>query len=380
MVVRVGHVCARLLLHRAGATARLLLPGASALLLAACTDGVAAPDVSLSGASVDAETPTLQYVASSADAPQPATVRLRDSAGSPLARSRVTFTSSDGALEVTTGTLRTDSAGRVRLPRWIARGSGTHDVTVRAGSGASVSFRVVTLPSGIREGEDPVACPLLGRRLPHFQRLTRTAARLRSGAALTIVAFGSSSTFGTGLTSIDLAYPAQMQAQLRRTFPGSEITVLNAGVPGHSSDQLDARLESDVLVHAPDLVVLQTGTNDALKRLPFDAVRASTRNTIARLQALGIDVVVLDSQRFPGFGESELYQQYGSLVSVLAESMGVSTARRYEWMTAALETQRYGYGDLITADGLHQSALAHRCTARLLSMGITVAALERQPG
>ncbi|MCC7053596.1 MAG: hypothetical protein IT355_10025 [Gemmatimonadaceae bacterium] len=353
------------------------LPVLTALLgLAGCRNGhPAGPETDIP-AVLAAESPTLQYVSSVADAPAPAVVRVRDSVGRALVRTRVRYSATAGALEITSGILRTDTTGRVRLPRWLARDARPYQVDVRVGNGAPVTFRVVTLPGAIMGGDDARSCPLIDQRLPHFQNLVRSAARLQAGQPLTIVALGSSSTFGTGLTTQDEAYPAQLQGMLQRGFPGSTITVLNAGIPGNSSDQLDARLDSDVLAHAPDLVVLQTGTNDALKRLPFDVVREYTRRTITRLQERGIDVVLLDPQRFRGAGESEEYRQYIALVTGVADSLGVSTARRYGWMSAAIDAQRYGYADLLTADGLHQSALAHRCTAHLLATGIAVAALE----
>ena len=43
-----------------------------------------------------------------------------------------------------------------------------------------------------------------------------------------------------------------------------EIRVINAGIGGNNSRNLLARIDSDVLRHRPDLVILMVGSNDML--------------------------------------------------------------------------------------------------------------------
>ena len=346
------------------------------VLLVGCADGSLTDVEANEPAVVAAESPTLQYVARTREAPARIVVRVADSTGRPLTRHRVQFSATVGALEIATGSVRTDSAGRARLPQWLVREQRAYQVDVRVNSGAPLSFRVLSLPAEILGGPTAQACPLLDQRLPHFPNLSSTISRLSRGDPLTIVALGSSSTFGTGLDARELAYPAQLQAMLQRVFPRSAITVVNAGVPGNTAADLDARLDADVLATNPQLVVLQTGTNDALRRVPLDSLRAITARTILRFQARGIDVVLLDPQRFAGAGETDEFRMYVDAVTATAEANGVGTAHRYGWMTAVINARRYTMGELLTADGLHQSALSHLCTAHLLTTGIGVAMIE----
>jgi len=51
---------------------------------------------------------------------------------------------------------------------------------------------------------------------------------------LRIVCLGDSTTFGTG-SNDDETYPAQLQNILRRRYPGRNVEVINAGIPGYSS-------------------------------------------------------------------------------------------------------------------------------------------------
>ena len=64
--------------------------------------------------------------------------------------------------------------------------------------------------------------------------------------------------------------------------------VLNAGVPGHNSTALLARLHADVLVHRPTTVVLMVGTNDSLNSqalTPAATFHANLQELVARLMA-----------------------------------------------------------------------------------------------
>ena len=54
-------------------------------------------------------------------------------------------------------------------------------------------------------------------RLGHT--LTHVARRLASGEAITIVAFGSSSTAGAGASSPAATYPSRLEADLKTRFP-----------------------------------------------------------------------------------------------------------------------------------------------------------------
>ena len=97
--------------------------------------------------------------------------------------------------------------------------------------------------------------------------LARTATRLARQEPLTIVAIGSSSTFGYGASSLALSYPSQLAVELRRRIPAETIKVHNEGVSGQTSIEMLERFDRDVFVHQPDLVIWQVGTNAVLHDL-----------------------------------------------------------------------------------------------------------------
>jgi lysophospholipase L1-like esterase len=80
-----------------------------------------------------------------------------------------------------------------------------------------------------------------------------------SGAqARTVIAFGDSTTAPRGEV---VTYPELLQRRWQHTEP--PVKVINAGVRGDSTDHALMRLESDVLAHVPDVVIVRFGTNDA---------------------------------------------------------------------------------------------------------------------
>lgn len=348
-------------------------------LLTGCGEGPTESGVVDPDAAVEAASAPVQFAASARELSTPPAVLIRNGAGAPLRLRRVGFTVTSGTGAVTELTAMSDTAGRAVLPRFILADAGQYRVDARIGVARAIRFSILALPATLLETESAARCPLVDDSLPHFRGLQRTAALLKGGRVLTIVAFGSSSTFGTGASDSSLSFPSQMRRELQRVFQGGTIRLINAGIPGHNSVDLDRRLDRDVIAKNPDLVILQTGTNDALQSVPADTVRAATARTISRLKALGIEVVLLDSQRFRGDGESARYRSYVQLVTDVAQQHGVSTARRYGWMSAVLAAGRYSYADLLTGDGLHQSDLASECTAHLLSTGITAATFAGDP-
>lgn len=131
--------------------------------------------------------------------------------------------------------------------------------------------------------------------------LPRVARRIAADEPVTIVAFGSSTTVGFGTSSPAYTYPNRLADQLRRKFPTSDITIINRGMGGQDAPEMMKRFDAAVLDADPDLVIWQLGTNTVVKGSANDvaATAALVEDGIARLQARGIDVVLIDPQYVP---------------------------------------------------------------------------------
>lgn len=114
-------------------------------------------------------------------------------------------------------------------------------------------------------------------------------------APINIVALGASNTYGHGRgrhaggVQPSQAWPAQLQAMLRAR--GIDAHVRNAGVPGDTTGDMLARLDSAV-PNGTQIVILQPGGNDA--RHGTGAKRADNIAAIKRrLHARHITVIMI---------------------------------------------------------------------------------------
>lgn len=197
--------------------------------------------------------------------------------------------------------------------------------------------------------------------------LPRVASELAAGEPVTIIAFGSSSTQGHGSTSPDFNYPNRLAAQLRRQYPTADITVVNAGKGGEDAPEMMKRLQTAVLDWQPDMVIWQVGTNAVLRNLDPAETAKLVEEGIAKIQATGADLVLVDPQYSPAVNaRAESASKMINLLGKVAELRHVGIFPRFEVMRDWHEKQAIPIDNFVTADGLHMSDWGYACFAQLL--------------
>jgi len=197
--------------------------------------------------------------------------------------------------------------------------------------------------------------------------LPHVANKLASGEPVLIIAFGSSSTVGYGTTSPEYTYPNRLAAQLRRQYPTADITVINRGQGGEDAPEMMKRLKVAVLDMKPDLVIWQVGTNAVLRNLDPTETANLVEEGIARIQAAGADLVLVDPQYSPRVNERpESASKMVNLLGKVAELRHVGFFPRFEVMRDWHEKQSIPIDDFVIADGLHMTDWGYACFAQLL--------------
>jgi lysophospholipase L1-like esterase len=222
-----------------------------------------------------------------------------------------------------------------------------------ATSASDIFSRVPCLP--------PKGAPRSVGSLPHVAR------KLAGGEPVTIIAFGSSSTSGYGTSSPEFTYPNRLAVQLHRKYPGADITVVNRGRGGEDAPEMMKRLQSEVIDAKPDLVIWQVGTNAVLRDLDPDATAQLVQDGVARIQAGGADVVLVDPQYSPKVTE---HQQGANrmirLLGRVAQLRHIGVFPRFEVMRQWHENQALPIDSFVIADGLHMNDWGYACFAQLL--------------
>jgi lysophospholipase L1-like esterase len=197
--------------------------------------------------------------------------------------------------------------------------------------------------------------------------LPHVAAKLVAGKPVVIVAFGSSSTQGFGSTSPEFTYPNRLAAQLRRQYPGADITVLNRGKGGEDAPEMMRRLQTEVIDINPDMVIWQVGTNAVLRNLDPAETAKLVEEGIGRIQAAGADLVLVDPQYSPAVNaKAENASRMVQLLGKVAELRHVGFFPRFEVMRDWHEKQSMPFESFVVADGLHMNDWGYACFAQLL--------------
>jgi acyl-CoA thioesterase I len=248
-------------------------------------------------------------------------------------------------------------------------------VTKRAIWAAAIVAWGLTAAAALADepGSRPAACGLPTRLVALHGALPHAAAAVRSRHALTIVAFGSSSTYGTGASGPAATYPSRLEVELAKLLPGIQLSVINRGVPGDIAADMTARLEHDVIAAAPDLVVWQTGTNDALRNVPVDTFARLTAAGIERMHDAGIDVVLMEPQYSRKLASRPHYAEYVESLRTLGHAAGVPVVRRFDIMQAWLASGTFVGGTMLQSDALHMRDASYACLGRAVAEGLVEA-------
>ena len=234
------------------------------------------------------------------------------------------------------------------------------------GAAMALLLLVESPPVGAAEAEP--GCPTPPALSSIMPTLTYVAAKLAKREKLTVLAMGSSSTQGVGASSPAAAYPSRLEAELRKRFPSVDIRVINRGKGGEDAPEELVRLERDVVVDDPDLVIWQIGTNAALRGLDPAVESDVLRRGIAVIKQSAADVVLMDLQYAPRVLASPAYPTMEKLIAEIAKRNRVGLFRRFEimrhWQSAAPgDAPPTATAPAISNDGLHMTDRSYACLA-----------------
>ena len=153
---------------------------------------------------------------------------------------------------------------------------------------------------------------------------------------------------------------------------GIEATPVFAGIGGHKSNQMLARLEKDVLRHKPDWMTLSCGVNDVWhgpRGVDLKSYKKNITEIVKHAQAAGVKVVLLTSTMIREDQSNDLNQKlmpYNEFIKELAMEKKCLLADLNADMQAALKTfpPDAPKGKQLTSDGVHMNKAGNIMMAR----------------
>jgi acyl-CoA thioesterase-1 len=220
---------------------------------------------------------------------------------------------------------------------------------------------------------------------PEFTRFTypleRVAKRISAHQPVTIVAIGSSSTFGAGASSPNMSYPSRLAFELHALLPDTKITVINRGVNGETARDMLARFDRDVVMAHPDLVLWQVGSNAVLLGNPIIPTGSLVGDGLQQLKTAGLDVVLINPQYAPKViakHDEHDVDLMDSLIFIVADDTRTNLFQRFALMRYWRVTKGYPFSDFLSQDQLHMNDWSYGCMAKLLAGAIVEASTRAQ--
>jgi acyl-CoA thioesterase I len=149
--------------------------------------------------------------------------------------------------------------------------------------------------------------------------------------------------------------------------------VINRGVGGEMAFEMLARFERDVLPYHPQLVIWQTGSNQALRSDDVTTYTATIREGVRRLKSARADVILMDPQFAPRIIERPTHLLVVDSIKAVAKDMNVAVFQRFALMRYWVSSGRYKIEEIVSSDGLHMNDLSYGCVANLLADSLTAA-------
>lgn len=146
---------------------------------------------------------------------------------------------------------------------------------------------------------EPQKCEIPGYLLFGNNELKRVAEAVAKDRRLTIAVVGTASSALAGPNGPPSAYPARLEAALKQRLPSVAVKVVTLVRTRMTADDLAKGMEKLLVDEKPDLVIWQTGTFDAIRRIEPDDFRAALDEGVETLHKGGADVILMNMQYSP---------------------------------------------------------------------------------
>jgi len=170
-----------------------------------------------------------------------------------------------------------------------------------------------------------------------------------------VIGTGSSALAGPDGPSS--AYPARLEAALTQRLPGVAVKVVPLVRSRQTAEDMAKGMAKLLIDEKPDLVVWQSGTIDAIRRVEPDDFRAALDDGIETVQKAGADVILMNMQYSPRTEIMVALDPYADTMRVAAQQHEVPLFDRLSIMRHWSDTGEFdlyaGGKDNVLASRVH---------------------------
>jgi lysophospholipase L1-like esterase len=161
----------------------------------------------------------------------------------------------------------------------------------------AVLAAALSIATGAAFAAEP--CDIPGYLLLANNELKHVAEAVQKEKKLTIAVVGTGSSILAGPDGPRSAYPARLEAVLKQKLPSVAVKVVSLVRTRMTTEDLARGMEKMLVDEKPDLVIWQTGTLDAIRRIDPDDFRAALEEGVETLHKGGADVILMNMQYSP---------------------------------------------------------------------------------
>jgi lysophospholipase L1-like esterase len=171
-------------------------------------------------------------------------------------------------------------------------------------------------------------------------------------------------------------YQRIIEAMLEKTFKGLDVQIIDRGFSGELAKAVADRLDVEVALTHPDVVIWQTGTADAMARIPVEEFKETLTDMVRWLKAHDTDVVLIGLQYARGVESDAHYQALRRVVKEVADAEKVLRIGRYEAMEIIDRARKAK--DQSAPPDIEIAETGYACMAEFVARAISVALFAKR--
>ena len=236
---------------------------------------------------------------------------------------------------------------------------------IRSGFWLAVALAAL-LARGAVAAEAPPTCDVPADLVAPVHPLTRLGRSLQPGGRLDVLALGSGTLLGPR-GGVEGSVPEHMVESLRAASPGATVRLTQHAARAETATEMLAVLRRELAAHAYQLVLWQTGTVEAVRKLPPEQFRQTLADGAGAVAASGADLVLIDVPYSRLLESNSDLQPYRAALQDVADSGAAVLFRRYDLMRQWAKTGEIDLEEAAKHERTHTAERLRACLGEALA-------------